>query len=165
MLTYMRKIILLLTVLSLFGIGCKTDGDTITAEKIQQALEKTAEDYGWAGGIISREPSEENFYSDSYILYGPAKESGLENVIDSVEVMQFKFAAEAQKNYKNDSCMKGNGAPFTIAGITGCCLNDVKNGTSEAVMAKDEFIFKAVTYFRAECGAVDYLKKFWKKLQ
>jgi len=160
----MKKIFLILTALSLFGIGCQKSSDEITAEKIQQALAQTAKNYGWAESIISKEPGEENFYSNSYLLYGPSKESGLENVIDKIEVLQFVSSAAAEKVYKDDACFKGAGKPFTIAGISGCCLNNVKEQASKAIMTKDEYIFRADNHFLAGCKATEYLKNFWKNL-
>jgi len=159
-----KKLFLLFSLLSLLGLGCKSSNDTITTEKIQQALVKTARDLGWSEDVINKEPSEENFYGDSYLLYGPVKESGLENLVDSMEVMQFFSSDKAQNIYKADDCLKGSGKPITISGTSGCCLNDIKKGTSQAIIVKNEFVFKSVTYFRAECGAAEYLKSLWKNL-
>ena len=160
----MRKLFLLLSLLSLIGLGCQKNSGNITTDKIQQALAQTANDLGWSEDVISKEPSEENFYGNSYLLYGPAKESGLDNLVDNIEVIKFFSSAKAQDVYKADNCLKGSGKPITIFGTNGCCLNDVEKETSIAIMSKDEFVFKSATYFSANCGAAEYLKSLWKNL-
>jgi hypothetical protein len=161
----MRNIVLLLAIISLVGGGCKISGNgAVTTEKIRQALEKTAEDYGWAKDVIGKGAFGDSVYVNSHLLYGPSKSSGLENLVDSIEVMKFASLENAEKNYKSDKCFKGNGIPFMIYGVGGCCLNDIKNKNSAAIIMKDEFIFKSSNYFFDECRAVKYLKKFWKNL-
>lgn len=160
----MNKALLILTILSLLGAGCANKDFVLGDEEIKSALAKTANEEEWQPDIVSRPPGEENSYGNSFFIYGPYQEKigELDTERDVLEVIKFETPSHAERAYKEDDCLKGRGKPFTIAGITACCLNDAAKKISKAIMMKENYIFRSYNYFYADCKAVLYLKSFWK---
>lgn len=158
----MRIIICLLILL--FGAGCAKEIGPLNSDKLRRTLDAVAENLGWQSAM-ERPPEESNYFGKSYIIYGPAKEDGLESVINNIEIIEFETAAYAAYAYKEEKCLKGRGLPQNIYGIDACCLNDLEKGANIVVMARDNFIFRAQDYFHADCRAADYLKAFWKNYE
>ncbi|MFH1193914.1 MAG: hypothetical protein V1661_02885 [bacterium] len=157
-----RAIIILAALILLAGAGCAKQNLGLNFDKMQQALTETGNALGWTGGVIDRPPGEDNFFGQSFIFYGPVKEESVETVVsDNIEIMELSTEEYATGVYKKDECFKGAGKPIDVYGISGCCLNDAKKGTSRAIMSTGRYVFRASDYFYANCKAGEYLKKFW----
>ncbi len=161
---YRFAIIFVLAVL--FGAGCKNNGDLVLEEgKIRDALMAVSNELGWADGIMNLPPGADNSYGESLAAYGPYQEKvgELDTRRNSVEAIKFETPAYAARVYDEDDCLKGRGVPFEVAGVTACCLNDKEKETSRAIMQKENYIFRGLDYFHADCRAAEYLKSFWKE--
>lgn len=158
------KVIAVIFIAALFfGAGCAKEIGPLSSNKLRRALDAVAEKFQWQSAM-ERLPEENNFFGKSYVIYGPAKEDGLESVINNIEIIEFETAAYAAIVYKAEDCIKiGKGLPRSIYGMDACCLNDQKKGRSRVVMARDNYIFRSDDYFHADCGAEQYLKKFWSE--
>lgn len=160
------RIAIFFTLMILLGAGCaKEELGPFTTDQLRQNLYRVANDLGWTGDVIEKPPSDDNYFGKSYILNGPFKQEGAADetvLIDNIEIIEFDNPAYAKKSYGEEECFKGKGDPITIAGMDGCCLNDNQNGTSRATMWRDNYIFRALDNFHANCQAAEYLKAFWK---
>lgn len=161
----MKKIAVIFILFLFFGAGCAKESGPLAFDKLRRTLDALAEKFQWQSAM-ERPPEENNYFGKSYIIYGPAKEDGLESVVNNIEVIEFETAAYAANMYKEEECIKkGQGLPQNIYGMEACCLNDLKKGANTVVMARDNFIFRSHDYFHADCQATGYLKAFWKNYE
>ncbi|MBU4421693.1 hypothetical protein L6259_02570 [Candidatus Parcubacteria bacterium] len=164
----MSKIVFLFSCFFVFlfiGAGCKSDVvSVLDSSKVKPILEMTAERLTWSGGVIVKNPSEENNYGKAYILNGPSREGRDRLSVDfsSLEILEYTTNEVARWNFFNDECFKGKGKPIEINGVSACCLNDVEDGWNSAVMLSGQYILRAIDYFHSDCYAKKYLEEFWK---
>ncbi|MFA5134089.1 MAG: hypothetical protein WC459_04790 [Patescibacteria group bacterium] len=159
----MKKVLFIFFIAMLFGAGCKNGQATpVDFGKMQQALTGIGRDLGWEGEVIEKVPSEENFFGRAFIFYGPFRQEAGDVVLsDSIEIIEYDNINYASNVYKQTECFKGRGEPYNVFGTDSCCLNDKVKGSSQAVMLKENYIIRSFDYFHADCGAGQYLKKFW----
>ncbi|MFC1612364.1 hypothetical protein ACFL29_00950 [Patescibacteria group bacterium] len=162
----MYKLLLIFIIFILLGSGCSATKDVdLNLVNIRDALWQTGNELEWTSGVMEQDPRKENHYGNSHMVYSEYQEKGLTTERNSVEVIEFETVLHADRAYGEEECFKGKGELITISGIDGCCLTDMKEKTSEVVMLKDKYIFRAFDYFYPGCRAEDYLRRFWDNLE
>ncbi|MBU1179583.1 hypothetical protein KJ885_01425 [Patescibacteria group bacterium] len=145
------------------GAGCGINNEIVLEEgKMQPVLELTGNELGWSGSIIRRGPNEKNYYGNSLVIYGPAKDDVGNFTNSNLEIIEFGDLNFVKYAYSQEKCFKGSGKPIKILGMEACCLNDETSSTSEAVMMKGKYLFRSYDALHSDCKAGEHLKKFWE---